>query len=255
MTKKKDQANYDHFAQFGNDVEGYEGLNMDTMAIPFIRVLQAMSPQLNKKKAEYIAAAEQGNICNSITGMLYDAPLRMVIGKFERLMIEWKPNRGGFVQAHAPEVVETNPDRYRLLDIQGRLTMVDMETKNHIVDTYMYYVILPDYMQEGVCVLSLSSSQLKQAKKLNRQLLTTYLPGTTQKALPHFMVWTMDVTEESNDKGDWYGLNFAFDTFVDQAQLDYVMEQRAELPNRSVDLNLLEDKGTNTTPDTDNVQY
>ncbi len=39
-----------------------EGASFDSseMQIPFIRVLQALSPQLNKKKPEYIEGAEQG---------------------------------------------------------------------------------------------------------------------------------------------------------------------------------------------------
>jgi len=47
-----------------------EGAAFDSseMQIPFIRVLQALSPQLNKKKPEYIEGAAQGDLFNTVTG-------------------------------------------------------------------------------------------------------------------------------------------------------------------------------------------
>lgn len=231
MAKKDDYA---HFEKFANDVEGYEGLNNSTMAIPFIRVLQSLSPQLKKSKPEYIPEAEEGQICNSVSGRIYEAPLRVVIGKFERLFIEWKPNRGGFVQAHSPETCENNPEyvlneKYQLVAANG----------NILVDTYMYYVLLADFPGEGICVISMSSTQLKEAKKLNRMLMTTFLPGTAKKALPHFMTWTMDTVEMSNDGGDWYNPRFNFEGFVTQDLLEAVVSERKSLPSKTVDYALL----------------
>ena len=43
----------------------------DEMQIPFIRALQALSPQLNKKKPEYIDGAEQGDLFNTVTGQVW----------------------------------------------------------------------------------------------------------------------------------------------------------------------------------------
>ena len=47
-----------------------EGATFDSseMQIPFIRILQAMSPQLKKREAEYIEGAEQGDMFNTVTG-------------------------------------------------------------------------------------------------------------------------------------------------------------------------------------------
>lgn len=241
MTKKETktdaQAEYDHFKDFANDMEGYEGINMDTMAIPFIRILQTLSPQLKKTKAEFIPEAEEGMIINSVSGMIYEKPLRIVIGKFDRHYIEWKPKRAGFVAAHAPELIE-NEARY-IRNEKNQL--IDPDTNNLLVDTYMYYVLLPDYMDEGVCLISLSSTQLKEAKKLNRMLMTTKLPGTNRKALPYFMEWELDVVEASNDQGDWWAPVFKFARFVGPEVLEHVVEQRAQIPNKTVDYAQIEE--------------
>jgi hypothetical protein len=47
-----------------------EGAAFDSseMQIPFVRVLQALSPQLNKKKSEFIEGAAQGDLFNTVTG-------------------------------------------------------------------------------------------------------------------------------------------------------------------------------------------
>jgi hypothetical protein len=42
------------------------------MQIPFVRLLQALSPQLNKKKAEYIEGASAGDAFNNVTSQHWD---------------------------------------------------------------------------------------------------------------------------------------------------------------------------------------
>jgi hypothetical protein len=51
-----------------------EGAAFDSseMQIPFIRLLQPLSPQLNKKKAEFIEGASSGDAFNNVTGQHWD---------------------------------------------------------------------------------------------------------------------------------------------------------------------------------------
>lgn len=237
MAKKK--PNYDFLNEFANDVEGYEGLNADTIAIPFIRILQDLSPQLKRSKAEYVEDAEPGMLFNNITQELYGQAVRIVIGKFERYYIEWKPNRGGFVANHDPAMVETEMIKTLIRNEKGQL--IHPETGNEFVDTYIYYVLLPDHLECGVCIFATNPSYLKEARRLNRLLKTTMIPGQTRKALPHFMIWNLEVIEMSNDRGDWYGPKFTFDQFVTPDLLSHVTEERAELPNKSVDYAQIEE--------------
>lgn len=239
-TKQTIEDTFAHFEDAVDDKSGFENITLETTAIPFIKVLQDLSPQLKKSKPEFIPEAEAGMLFNSVSDKLYKAPLRVVIGKFERYFIEWKPNRGPFVASHLPEAVELN----RRLMRDENFRLFDPSTNNTFSDTYVYYVIFPDYLEEGVCIISLASSSIKEAKKLNRNLLSTVIPGTTRRALPYFMIWDLNVVEESNDKGSWYGPRFTFNSFVSQEQLDYVVKERKALPNRTLDMKMLEmDKG------------
>jgi len=52
---------------------GLENFTTDDMQIPFIRILQALSPQLNKQDSMYIKGAEQGDIFNTVTQEVYKA--------------------------------------------------------------------------------------------------------------------------------------------------------------------------------------
>lgn len=249
MTKKKttQEDMYAKFNEFEGSTEGYEEITLDTMAVPFIRVLQDMSPQCKKTKPEYNPEAEPGMLCNSVSGRLYPAPLRFVVGKFERLYLEWKPNRGSFVGAHTVEHVEQELITKLIRDDKNKL--IDPATGNNFTDTYMYYVLLPDAMEEGICILSLSSTQIKEAKKLNKNLVSTIIPGSAKKALPFFMIWNLDTASVSNDHGDWMGIQISFDSFVDQPQLEYVVQERAELPNKTVDYAQLEEKTSESSSD------
>jgi len=223
---KKEKLDYD-FLKEQVDGSGFEDMNQDTMAIPFIRVVQALSPQKKKSKAEYIPNCEDGDIINTITKRIYEQPLRFIVGKFERYYIEWKPNRGGFVQALSPEIVETNTDRYQMVpNNKGGMKLADVVSGNDVVETYVYYIVLPDYPEDSVCIMSLYSSQLKEAKKLNRIMNTTFIPGTGDKAAPFFLVFTLTTVEMSKDDHDWMGVRFDFESLVTREQLDYVVGER-----------------------------
>ena len=54
-----------------DDIFEYEGegaaFDSSEMQIPFVRILQAMSPQLKKREAEYIEGSEQGDMFNTVT--------------------------------------------------------------------------------------------------------------------------------------------------------------------------------------------
>jgi hypothetical protein len=47
---------------------GLEETTTEDFAIPFIRVLQPMSPQLQKQHGSYVAGASAGDLYNTVTG-------------------------------------------------------------------------------------------------------------------------------------------------------------------------------------------
>ena len=222
------ETNFDYL---NGDSSGFEQLTNETVAFPFIRIIQSISPICKKGRPEYVEGAEEGKLYNTITKRIIDVPARIVVGRFDRYYLEWKPERKGLAGHHSVENVEQ-------LIRNGRIApdgpnFRDLTTGNIFQETYAYYIVFPDYLEDGVCLLCLSSTQLKEAKRLNRMLTTTYIPGTQRRAMPYHMVWKLDTPIQSNDKGDWAGIKFSFDSFVTPQVLGIVNEERKALASVS----------------------
>ena len=217
---------------------GFENLTADTTSVPFIHVLQDLSPAVKRNKPESVEGAEAGMFMNSVTKRLFKSPLRVVVGRFDRYYCEWKPNRGGFVRQWTVDEVSSSLAK-GLIGYNEKRQIVTREG-NSVQETYVYYSILPDFPEEGVVIFSLASSQIREAKKWNRLMLSTNLPGTNKRAAPYFVVWELSTVEQSNDKGDWYGLNVKFDSIVDKETYALVMDARTTLPDKTADMRQLE---------------
>jgi hypothetical protein len=62
---------------FGNDLsKGFENMTQEDMALPFVRILGQLSPQVTEGDAKYIEGAKPGMIYNTVTSELYDGKKR-----------------------------------------------------------------------------------------------------------------------------------------------------------------------------------
>ena len=56
-------------ALFGDDLQkGFENMTQEDMALPFVRILGQLSPQVTEGDAKYIEGAKPGMIYNTVTG-------------------------------------------------------------------------------------------------------------------------------------------------------------------------------------------
>ena len=80
---------------------GLENVEAGDMAIPFIALLQALSPQVKKKTLE---GAEDGMFMNTVTSKLYEK-LHVIPCAFSKAWVEWVPREkgGGFVAQHTTD--------------------------------------------------------------------------------------------------------------------------------------------------------
>ena len=68
IAKKADSS----LALFGDDAKGFENMTQDDLALPFVRILGQLSPQVTDGDAKYIDGAKPGMIYNTVTSELYD---------------------------------------------------------------------------------------------------------------------------------------------------------------------------------------
>ena len=67
---KKDTGS---IALFGDDAaKGFENMTQEDMALPFVRILGQLSPQVTEGDGKYIEGAKPGMIYNTVTSELFD---------------------------------------------------------------------------------------------------------------------------------------------------------------------------------------
>lgn len=173
---------------------GFEGTGSDTFKTPFIKILQAMSPELKRNDPKYIEGAQQGQFCNTATNEVSDT-IEIIVLKIEHVLVSWKPNRGGFVGRYP------KGDEASIVSKQEGMKKWDSEG-NEVIDTIEFYCL--DARNPGsVFILPLSTTSLKYAKNLATRMRLLRVNG---KPAPVTWagIWKLGTVEESNDKGSWF---------------------------------------------------
>ena len=77
--------------------KGLGNIGQQDLALPFLKILGQLSPEVNKRDGKYVEGAEPGMIFNSVSGELYDGVKGInVIPCFYKLeYIEWKDRGEG----------------------------------------------------------------------------------------------------------------------------------------------------------------
>ena len=77
---------------FEGDASGFEDMGQDDLALPFLRILTNMSPEISS-----VDGAKPGMIYNSVTGELFDGTkgIQVIPCAYVRQYIEWAPRGQG----------------------------------------------------------------------------------------------------------------------------------------------------------------
>lgn len=184
---------------------GTEDMGAQDMVIPFLSILQALSPQLDKKKGEFIKGASVGMIMNTATKDVYDGDegILVVPCYYQRRITEWIPRKagGGFVRDWTgdPDILERVPQNAE----RKRIT----PEGNDIVESATFYTL--HLTKDGVqrCVISMSSTQWQPARRWNTMIAQQRVQvGEMKRPAPIFYrAYHLTTTGFSNDSGSWYG--------------------------------------------------
>jgi len=201
-----------HVDYSGYENAGYENQSASDYTIPYIGVLQALSPQL-----ETLPNAKAGMLVNSVTNELYDGKsgFLFVPAITKHLYVEWVPKEagGGLVGVHdaSSDLVITAQ--------QNSAVWNELKTPkgNDLVETfYMYGVILGEDEQPlGFCMIPFSSTKIKVYKKINTKLRTFTLSlADGRKIRPPLFAHKLRIAsiKEKSTKGDYY--NFLIEPAV-----------------------------------------
>jgi hypothetical protein len=191
---------------------GREEARAEDYSIPFLRILQKGSPQVDKSEGAFIPGAEVGDFLNTVSGQHYSGSvgLKVIPCLFHREYVEWIPrekkgSKSGFVasyQANDPIVAtaKTEPGGRDLILPNG----------NDLQDTYYEYVLCetPDG-DVFPAVISFTSTQTKKVRKWNSlmaQKRLTLPDGRVLSNPPDFaFYYHITTVSEKNEHGSWMG--------------------------------------------------
>lgn len=211
-----------------------EGLDYDTseLQIPFIRVIQALSPQIKKTDPAFIPGASMGDIFNTVTGDHWSGEEGIIVVPCyqETKYLKFKPREqgGGFMG----EMDKADPDISRTTRSGAKEILPD---GNELVKSDQHYCIIVD--EDGIPsfgIVDMKSSALKVSRRWKTQLkmLTVKHPKTGALVSPPLFgtQWKLSVVEESNDQGSWYNWTISNAGFVqDKELLDAAMNFRKSI--------------------------
>ena len=185
--------------------KGLGNIGAQDLALPFLKILGQLSPEVNKRDGKYVEGAEPGMIYNSVSGDLYDGAKGInVIPAFYKLeYVEWKDRGEG---SGGPVAVHDSSS-----DIMSQ-TKADANFKdrlpngNYVEKTASHFVIITGD-SPTTALISMKSTQLKISRKWNSMMSGIKLKGKnglfTPASFSH--IYRLKTTQMSNDKGTWFG--------------------------------------------------
>ena len=185
--------------------KGLGAIGQEDLALPFLKILGQLSPEVNKRDGKYVEGAEPGMIYNSVSGDLYDGVKGIdVIPCFYKLeYIEWKDRGEGpgapvaIYDSSSDIMSKTTPDA----NYKDRLP-----NGNYIEKTASHFVIVSGD-NPSTALISMKSTQLKISRKWNSMMSGIKMKGKnglfTPASFSH--IYRLKTTQMSNDKGTWFG--------------------------------------------------
>jgi|TARA_R110000796_G_scaffold200719_1_gene316751 hypothetical protein len=184
-----------------------EGAVFDSseMEIPFVRLIQALSPQISKKKPEYIEGASMGDIFNNVTKQFWSGEEGItVVPCFQKTAyLEFVPREqgGGF----KGEISPSDPILQRTTR-SGPKEILPHGNELVKSDQHFCLVLGEDGMYQ-LAVVDMKSSQLKHSRRWKTQIAMQKVkhPKTGAMVTPAVFatMWKLTSTEDSNDQGEW----------------------------------------------------
>lgn len=204
---------------YGDDAgEGLENLSRDEFTIPFLRILQSNSPQVENQDP---AGAAAGMFINTSTGEMYDGEngIEFIPCRRDHNFVEYVPRDqgGGFVGIHPPD----EPLVKQLRAEQGKFGKLKVdETGNELAESWYLYCLVRQWDTEfwkneepwTRVVIGFASTQIKKYQNfIGRVGGIKYRNSQSALIIPPLYAhrWRATTVGERNKKGSFRGWKLA----------------------------------------------
>ena len=201
VTEKKNNA-LATFDMEADAAQGAQNISQEDLALPFLKILGQLSPEVNKRDGKYVEGAEPGKIINTVTNELYDT-IQVVPAHYKRQYIEWQ-DRG--TSTGAPVAIHDADSDIVSQTTRGKDYKDRLPNGNYLDNTASHFVLtLGDNPQTAL--ISMKSTQLKVSRKWNSMMMGIKMQGKNGLFTPptYSHIYKLSTVQMSNDKGTWFG--------------------------------------------------
>ncbi len=193
---------------------GVNDLGSEDLAIPFIKVLQKMSDELDD-----LENAKAGDIYNTVTKEVVKGGdgVRVINCAYNLQYIEWEPRGTG---TGAPHHIYAAGDEIPA-------TQRGEDNKDYVVDgngrylerTAQHYILVVD--EDGItqqALLPMKSTQFKKSKQWNSAMRSLKMKDSAGNLFtpPRFShIWKLETVSEENKNGSWHGWQISKDGVIE----------------------------------------
>ena len=197
---------------------GVNNLGSEDLAIPFIKVLQKMSDELDD-----LDKAKAGDIYNTVTKDVIKGKdgIRLINCAYNLQYIEWEPRGTGTGAPHAiygagdeiPATERGDDNKDYVVEGNGR----------YLERTAQHYVLVVD--EDGVtqqALLPMKSTQFKKSKQWNSAMRSLKMKDGNGSLFtpPRFShIWKLETVSEENKNGSWHGWQISKDGVVEDVNV------------------------------------
>ncbi len=192
----------------GFEGAGFENQSAEDYTVPFIQILQALSPQVEE------GDQKSGEILNTVTGEIVTGKEGVVFipATTKHEFVEWVPRKkgGGFVGTHEPNspmVMDCRANQ----DFGVYATPAD----NDLLETFYVYGIVVDSSGDAEqAVIAFTSTKIKKYRiwMTKAKTIQLQLPDGRRIVAPLFShKYRLTSVQEKNSEGTYYNWAITFD--------------------------------------------
>ena len=192
-----------------NGQDGTENIGREDASLPFLKILQALSPEVIRGDAKYIKGAEAGQYINSLTGEVFDFDkgVEVIRVYFNKKFIEWRPRDagGGLVR-----ISQTEAEAKAHQEPQTGNDKVD----TYVNETHEMYLLIKGKYGWAPAVFSAAKSKLPFVRKWNGIIMNQKFGEFSDdiaKSLPsdaapkpYSVVFTLVTASKAGKKGTYF---------------------------------------------------
>jgi len=181
---------------------GAQNISQEDLALPFLKILGQLSPEVNKRDGKYVEGAEPGLIINTVTNELYKS-VDVIPCHYKRQYIEWQ-DRG--TSTGAPVAIHEADSDIISQTTRGKDYKDRLANGNYLENTASHFVLVKG-ANPHTALISMKSTQLKVSRKWNSMMMGLKMQGKNGLFTPptYSHIYNLRTVQMSNDKGTWFG--------------------------------------------------